>query len=89
MANTFTCVPRDVRSVTTSRGIAATARIRKNGEVAAVLDDQPHHIVAIVAFTTPALRTEFLAEAKANGFTESTDDFTVSEYARHLSYCGA
>jgi hypothetical protein len=68
----------------TARGVQARAVIEVNGKTFARFDDYPERVVADIHFTNADDRKHFLADARAAGFAESSDDFVISEFARKL-----
>lgn len=81
----FTTDPKKFKYKRTRRGVDATCPIQKGGVTVATLYDDASAIVAKVEFTDPAVRAEFLAEARLAGHIMPSEAFAISEYARKMT----
>ena len=80
----YTCNAANIVYTKHRRGVDARATIRKDDKLICILHDEAISIQATVVFIRPADKAEFVAAARANGFDLRTDDYSVSEYARHI-----
>lgn len=84
MTTLYTCDASKIKYKTNRRGVDAYATILCDGKPFANIFDEASAVVAKVDFIDPATESEFLRAAWAAGFTQFSEAYNISEFARKI-----